>query len=124
VAEARGAVAGGAARELPRLTGVLVVPGGATAIFAGVGENAKPQVMRVGDRLAGFEVKAILAGEVTLTGPDGDRVLRPSFEPRPAGGGGPGRPAGVVPAAAPGGTPVQLPAGFPGTPGFPGVPGR
>jgi hypothetical protein len=118
-------VAGGpAVRELPRLTGVLVAPGGATAIFAGVGENAKPQVMRVGDRLAGFEVKAILAGEVTLTGPDGDRVLRPSFEPRPAGGGGPGRTAGVVPAAAPGGTPVQLPAGFPGTPGFPGVPGR
>ncbi|WP_431267064.1 hypothetical protein [Dankookia sp. P2] len=73
--------------------------------------------MRVGDRLAGFEVKAILAGEVTLTGPDGDRVLRPSFDQRPAGGGGPGRTAGVVPAAAPGGTPVQLPRGFPGVPG-------
>ncbi|WP_206664868.1 hypothetical protein, partial [Dankookia rubra] len=106
VAEARAAAAGGlAARELPRLTGVLVAPGGATAIFAGVGENAKPQVMRVGDRLVGFEVKAILAGEVTLAGPDGDRVLRPSFEPRPAGGGAagggaPARPAGVVPAAA------------------------
>jgi hypothetical protein len=87
------------------------------AIFAGVGENAKPQVMRVGDRLAGFEVKAILAGEVTLTGPDGDRVLRPSFEQRPAGGGGPGRPGTVVPAAAAGGTSVTLPPGFPGVPG-------
>jgi hypothetical protein len=61
------------------------------AIFAGSGENAKPQVMRVGDRLAGYEVKAILAGEVTLAGPDGDRVLRPSFESRPAGGGAAGR---------------------------------
>ena len=117
VAEPRAAVAGGpAARELPRLTGVLVAPGGATAIFAGVGETAKPQVVRVGDRLAGFEVKAILAGEVTLAGPDGDRVLRPSFDGRPAGGGAPARPGAVVPAAAPGGTPVQLPPGFPGAP--------
>ena len=111
-------MAGGpAGRELPRVTGVLVAPGGATAIFAGVGENAKPQVMRVGDRLAGFEVKAILAGEVTLTGPDGDRVLRPSFDSRPAGLGAPARPVAVVPAAAPGDTPVQRPPGFPGVPG-------
>ena len=123
VAEPRAATVGGPmVREVPRLTGVLVAPGGATAIFAGVGENAKPQVMRVGDRLAGFEVKAILAGEVTLAGPDGDRVLRPSFDARPAGGGAPARPAAVapgavVPAAAPAGTPVQLPPGFPGAPG-------
>ena len=69
VPEPRGAaVAGGpAGRELPRLTGVMVTPGGAAAIFAGAAEGAKPQVMRVGDSLGGFEVKAIMAGEVTLT---------------------------------------------------------
>ena len=121
VAEPRMALAGGAAeRELPRLTGVLVAPGDAAAIFAGAGDGAKPQVMRVGDRLGGFEVKAILAGEVTLAGPDGDRVLRPSFDPRPAGGGAPPRPAprATAPAAVPGGTPAALPPGFPlGAPG-------
>jgi general secretion pathway protein N len=83
VAEPR-AVAAAGGGELPRLTGVLIAPGGATAIFAGTGDNATPQVMRVGDRLGGFEVKAILAGEVTLAGPDGHHVLRPSFDPSPA----------------------------------------
>jgi hypothetical protein len=126
VPEPRAAVAGGpGGRELPRLAGVLVTPEGGAAIFAGAGDAAKPQVVRVGDRLGGFEVKAIVAGEVTLTGPEGDRVLRPSFDARPAGGGparpvaaAPAAPAGFVPAAAPGGTPVQLPPGFPtGTPG-------
>jgi hypothetical protein len=116
------AVAGGPGRDLPRLAGVLVTPGGGAAIFAAAGEGAKPMVLRVGDRLSEFEVKAIVAGEVTLTGPEGDRVVRPSFDPRPSGGGSrpappaaapPAAPAGFVPAAAPGTAPVQLPPGFP-----------
>ncbi len=119
-------------REPPRLAGVLVTPAGGAAIFAAAGEGAKPPVLRVGDKLNEFEVKAIVAGEVTLTGPEGDRVVRPTFDPRPAGGGGGGAPRppqpavaapaaappGFVPATAPGGAPVQLPPGFPlGNPG-------
>ncbi len=112
-------------REPPRLAGVLVTPAGGAAIFAAAGEGAKPLVLRVGDKLNEFEVKAIVAGEVTLTGPEGDRVIRPSFDPRAGGGSGnaprppaaaapaPVAPSGFVPAAAPGGAPVQLPPGFP-----------
>ena len=130
--EPRAAVAGGpGGRELPRLAGVLVTPAGGAAIFA-AGEGAKPLVLRVGDKLNEFEVKAIVAGEVTLTGPEGDRVVRPSFDPRSGGSGSnaprpqpsvaaplaPAAPPGLVPAAAPGGAPVQLPPGFaPGSPG-------
>jgi hypothetical protein len=124
VPEPRGAaVAGGpGGRELPRLAGVMVTPAGSAAIFAGTGEGAKPQVVRVGERLGGFEVNAILAGEVTLTGPDGERVLRPSFDPRaPAGGGPASRPATPV-AAAPVAPPGIVPAAAPGFP--PGTAGR
>jgi hypothetical protein len=123
VPEPRGAaVAGGpGSQELPRLAGVMVTPAGSAAIFDGTGESAKPQVVRVGDRLGGFEVKAILAGEVTLTGPDGGRVLRPSFDPRaPAAGGPAPRPAAPVataPAALPGFLPAAAPVLPPGTPG-------
>ena len=133
VPEPRAAVASGpGGREPPRLAGVLVTPAGGAAIFA-AGEGAKPLVLRVGDKLNEFEVKAIVAGEVTLTGPEGDRVVRPTFDPRPGGGGSsaprpqppvaaaprPPRPPGLVPAAASGGAPVQLPPSFP-----PGSPGR
>lgn len=99
VAEARSAAAAGgpAGRELPRLAGVLVGPGGSAAIFATAGDNTKPQVLRIGDHVGAYEVKAIVTGEVTLAGPDGDRTLRPSFDPRPAGGGGAPRPVAVAP---------------------------
>ncbi|MDO9712295.1 hypothetical protein [Paracraurococcus lichenis] len=100
VAEPRLAAAGGpAARDLPRLAGVMITPGGGAAIFAPAGEHAKPQVLRVGDRLGEFEVKAILAGEVMLAGPEGERSLRTSFDPRPAAV-GPPRPAVAVAAPA------------------------
>lgn len=120
VLEPRGAAIAGAP-GLPRLAGVLVTPAGGAAIFAAASEGAKPQVVRVGDRVGGFEVTAILAGAVTLTGPEGARVIRPSYDPRPAPPrpANPPVPAGFVPAAAPGGAPVPLPQGFPAT-----VPGR
>ncbi len=62
--------------SLPRLTGTLVSPGGKRAIFA-VGD--KPAVMREGGRIDAWTVQAISAGTVTLTGPDGPRVLRLNF---------------------------------------------
>jgi len=62
--------------SLPRLTGTLVSPGGKRAIFA-VGD--KPAVMREGGRIDAWTVQEISAGAVTLTGPDGPRMLRVSF---------------------------------------------
>jgi hypothetical protein len=104
LAEQRPAAAGG--REPPRLTGVLVGPAGRTAIFAGAAEGAKPVVVREGDSLGTFEVKTILAGQVTLVGPEGERVLRPSFDPR-GGGAAPIPPNGPGPGPAPARQPAQ-----------------
>lgn len=81
---------------LPRVAGVLVGPSGRSVIFAAEGTE-KPMVMAEGDRVAGFVVQSIAPGQVTLLGPGGMRVLRPTFEPagarspppalvRPAGG--------------------------------------
>jgi hypothetical protein len=87
---------------LPRLTGVLVSPAGKTAIFANP-IGGKPIALREGGRIGGFTVQAIEAGQVTLTGPEGAKVLRPTFEP---GRAGPGLPPPVA-AAAPAEAPVQ-----------------
>jgi hypothetical protein len=85
VAEPRTALAGDPATAgVPRLAGVVVTPAGSTAIFAPDGEGTKPKVVRVGDRLGAYEIRAILAGEVTLAGPEGERRMRPSFDSRPA----------------------------------------
>ena len=62
--------------SLLRLTGTLVSPRGKHAIFA-VGD--KPAVMGEGSRIDAWTVQAISAGTVTLTGPDGPRVLRVGF---------------------------------------------
>lgn len=116
MAAAAGGSGGG---DLPRLTGVLVGPSGQTAIFAAASEGAKPIVVRVGDSLGGFQVKAILAGEVTLMGPEGEQILRPSFAPhgpaaRPAAPApaSPAQPA-VIPGLAPAAIPARLPPGLP-----------
>jgi hypothetical protein len=74
-----------AAREapaVPRLTGVLVSPAGKSAIFTVVGDP-HPVVATEGGRVSGFVVRSIGAGEATLVGADGIRVLRPSFDPHP-----------------------------------------
>jgi hypothetical protein len=62
--------------RLPRLTGTLVSPRGKHAVFA-VGD--KPAVMGEGSRIDAWTVQEISAGKVTLTGPDGLRVLRVGF---------------------------------------------
>ena len=47
-----------------------------------------PLVALPGDRIAGFTVESIEPGGVTVIGPSGKRLLRPSFEevPRTAAG--------------------------------------
>ena len=79
---------------LPRMTGVVVTPEGSRAIFAGPG--GKPVVVEVGGQIGPYAVRSINAGQVTLSGPDGTRVVSPMFDPRapapPAAGGAPGLP--------------------------------
>ncbi len=62
-----------AAHALPRLAGVLVGPEGRRALFAG------GVVLAEGGALGPWRVAGIAAGQVTLTGPGGVRVLRPAF---------------------------------------------
>lgn len=90
---------------LPRLTGTLVSSTGRGAIFAG---QPQPLVLQEGGRLGQFTVQSIEPGQVTLRGPDGLRMLRPSFNPAGAPAPGaptPGATAGAAPPASPFGTP-------------------
>lgn len=76
-ADLAGAV-GGSPAGLPRLAGIVVGPLGRSAIFAV--DGGKPIVVQEGGRVAAYLVKSIEAEEVRLLGPDGARVLSPSFE--------------------------------------------
>jgi hypothetical protein len=68
-----------AAAGVPRLAGILVSPLGRTAIFAAA-NGGKPVVVSEGNHLGRFVVKSIDVGQVTLIGPEGQRMLRPSFD--------------------------------------------
>jgi hypothetical protein len=68
-----------AARSVPRLAGILVTPLGKTAIFAAA-KGGKPIVVSEGSHLGRFVVQSIDVGQVTLIGPEGQRLLRPSFD--------------------------------------------
>lgn len=89
--------------SLPRVAGILVNGNSRSVIFAAAG-GGKPQVVAEGAEVAGFRVQSIESGQVTVVGPGGPLVLRPSFDPSP-------RPAAVP----------QLP-GLPGVFSIPGLP--
>lgn len=82
------AAAGAGPAGLPRLTGVLVDGASRRAILVPA-PGGKPMVAAEGAQVGDFVVERIEPGQVTLGGPGGTRVLRPSFDPsRP-----PARPA-------------------------------
>jgi hypothetical protein len=111
---AAGAAAAGAPPPaLPRLAGILMDGGRRSVIFASQGER-RPVVVSEGAGLDGFRVELIEAGRVTVVGPGGRQVLRPSFDPNPP-------PPVAVPAQAPPGQPG--PPGLPGLQASPGVTG-
>lgn len=62
--------------SLPRLTGTLVSPNGKRAVFA---TGDKSTAINEGSRFDAWTVQEISAGAVTLSGPDGPRILRVSF---------------------------------------------
>ena len=97
---------GPAAAALPRMTGVIVTPAGRRAIFAN--GDGQPIVVIEGGRIGAYDVRSIEAGRVTLSGPDGTRVVAPAFDPKP-----PAQTAGAAPGL----------LGLPGLQGMSGLPG-
>ena len=98
------------ALDLPRIAGTMVTPAGRRAIFAAKGD--KPLVVGEGAQVGAFTVQSIKAGQVTLLGPGGVRVLSPTFDPE--------APVPTTPLQAPlppGATPAAGIA-VPGLPGF------
>lgn len=87
-AAAPAAAAPGAPASLPRVTAILVSPGGKSVIFA-AGEGGKPVVAGEGSQVGAYQVQSIEAGRVTVLGPGGPQVLGPSFDgnapPKPPG---------------------------------------
>lgn len=97
---------------LPRIAGVFVTPAGRRAIFA-ADKGGKPVVVGEGGQIGAFTVKSIRDGQVTVHGPEGERVLSPAFDPE-ASAPVPNSPATF------GATPAATPAGGIGIPGLPG----
>jgi hypothetical protein len=81
-ADTRQVAAAAPAAVAPRLTGVLVGPFGARAVFMVSGSD-KPVTVQEGDQMGPYRIRRITPGEVLVDGPDGERVLRPSFGSAP-----------------------------------------
>lgn len=94
--------------SLPRVAGILMDGSQRSVIFA-TADGVRPVVLNVGGEVNGFRVQSIEDGQVTLLGPDGPRVLHPTFDQA---------------APAPANRPAPSPAfqGLTGIPGLPGLP--
>ncbi len=68
--------------NLPRLAGIMVDGGRRRVIFAPA-EGGRPVVAQEGAQIGAYTVQSIEAGQVTLSGPSGAQVLRPTFDPQP-----------------------------------------
>lgn len=86
--------------DLPRLAGIILGPLSRKAIFAPAG--TRPIVVGEGERIdGGWTVGRIATDAVTLTGPGGAQVVRPSFDrvqhPPPPAPSAPARPPTLLP---------------------------
>lgn len=101
---------------LPRLAGTILHGVDRSVIFTLAG--GKPMVAHEGSEVGGYTVRAIQAGRVTLAGPDGEHVLRPTFGPQTAASAQPPVGTPTLPPGAAGLAPLNLPAlrGFAGLP--------
>lgn len=117
---AQAAAPGTVTPGLPRVAGIVVTPAGRRAIFAERG--AKPLVLGEGGQVAGFTVQSIQAGQVTVRGPEGVRVLSPTFDPAAPAQAAPPATASPPPGLSIPGLPgFQLPPRPPGVGGIPGL---
>ena len=85
-----------------RLTGIVTAPGRHIAIFAV--SDAKPLILSEGEAVGGWRINSIAPLEVSLSGPTGNKTLRPQPDPKLA------QPTDTLPAAAD----VHPPAAPPG----------
>jgi hypothetical protein len=77
------AVAGGQPAELlPRLSGILLADGEKRAIFQPDG-GKKPVVVSLGDQVAGWTVRGIVAEAVTIGRGGATQTLQPKFDAKP-----------------------------------------
>ena len=113
---AAAAAPGAAPPALPRVAGIMVTPAGRRAIFAEKG--TKPLVLGEGGQVSGFTVQSIQAGQVTVRGPEGVRVLSPAFDSEPPAPASPPPPPGLSIPGLPG---FQLQPRPPGLGGIPGL---
>ena len=68
-----------AAATPPRLAGIILGPTGDHAIFAGSGD-ARAVLAGVGAQVGPYQIRAISAGGVDVTGPDGRQRLLPHYD--------------------------------------------
>ncbi len=102
---------------LPRLAGTIVHGVERSVIFT-LGTGGKAVIAHEGSEVGGYTVQTIQAGRVTIAGPDGEHVLRPTFGPQT--GASAQTPIGT-PALPPGlAGPASL--NLPGLRGFAGLP--
>lgn len=101
-AQAQPAAAAAAPAALPRLAGVVIHGAERSAILVPA-DGSRPVVAREGAQVGPVVIQAIRAGQVTVSGPGGTRVLHLTF--------GPQRPAETVP----------MPLGVSPAPGLPGL---
>lgn len=114
------APAAAAPANLPRLAGVLVNGGSRSAIFAGAG-GGRPIVAQEGSQVGAYTVQAIEAGQVTLMGPGGVQVVRPSFDTRAPGQAAAPPPVNAAAGAAPFAAANDVMPSLRGLPGFTGA---
>ena len=87
-------------QSLPRLAGIVVSPGGKAAIFAGDPDHSL--VVAEGAAVGPWRVVAIHADAVDVSGPQGERTVRPTYSNDPAPAPTPAPLAsGVIPAFMP-----------------------
>lgn len=105
---------------LPRLAGTIV-HGVDRSVILTLAGGGKPVVAHEGSEVGGYTVRAIQAGRVTMAGPDGEHVLRPTFGPQAGVVGLSAQPLVGTPALPPGAAgPASL--NLPGLGGFAGLP--
>jgi hypothetical protein len=66
---------------LPRLSGIIVTPDRRFALFSDA--NGKSRGAVEGDAMDGYVIRLIQPEQIILSGPEGERVLRPAFAKPP-----------------------------------------
>ena len=91
-APAAAAVEQAPAEPMPRLAGVIVGPAGRSALFV-PGQGGRTLVLQEGAHVGPYVIRTIRSNEVVLEGPEGTRLLHPTYDDAPQ----PSEPAPALP---------------------------